>query len=335
MLASQPYFSSSFAGLSCVAFTVFFVTSLYVFPIKKNTASGSGSKSSKSTLPNEDRNGEQSVMDRNHPLVIQQRCKGILLSSVVIPIYLWVVFSVFGVLSPDLPWQARAKYFMQLLGITIPGSVQQLAMQIVAPSALVAVLFMGPLLMLWLDQELPFQARFRWAPFDWIYVRNFIVGPVSEEFVFRSCMVAITSHAGASLRGMVFGLPLVFGIAHLHHGYESYVKLGRTKQAMIRSGVIALVQLTYTTLFGWFATFVFLRTSSLLAVCLSHTLCNVMGFPDLSSIEDYRHWKKWIYGAFVAGMVLFGMLVGPWTDPTLFGDASVSVYWPVVVSGVE
>ena len=105
MLASQPYFSSSFAGLSCVAFTVFFVASLYVFPIKKNTASGSGSKSSKSTLPNEDRNGEQSVMDRNHPLVIQQRCKGILLSSVVIPIYLWVVFSVFGVLSPDLVWK--------------------------------------------------------------------------------------------------------------------------------------------------------------------------------------------------------------------------------------
>ncbi|KAF9283699.1 hypothetical protein BGZ68_005206 [Mortierella alpina] len=99
MLASQPYFSSSFAGLSCVVFTLVFVGSLYVFPIK-NTASGS--RSNKSTLENEDRNGERSVLDRNHPLVIQQRCKGILLSCVVIPIYLWVAFSAVGVLSPDL-----------------------------------------------------------------------------------------------------------------------------------------------------------------------------------------------------------------------------------------
>ncbi|KAG9320692.1 hypothetical protein KVV02_002922 [Mortierella alpina] len=212
MLASQRYFSSTFAGVSCVAFTVVFVGSLYVFPVKDTAA---GSRSNKSTQENEDRSSEQSVLDRNHPLVIQQRCKGILLSSVVIPVYLWVVLSAVGVLSPDLPWQSRAKYFLQLLGVSIPGSMQQLALQIVMPSALVAVLFMGPLLMMWLDQELPFQARFQWAPFDWIYVRNFIVGPVSEEFVFRSCMVAITSHAGASLRGMVFGLPLVFGIGKM------------------------------------------------------------------------------------------------------------------------
>jgi prenyl protein peptidase len=45
--------------------------------------------------------------------------------------------------------------------------------------------------------------------------------------------------------------------------------------ALLRS----LFQLTYTTLFGGYATFVFMRTGSLLSVVLLHTFCNWMGLP--------------------------------------------------------
>lgn len=40
-----------------------------------------------------------------------------------------------------------------------------------------------------------------------------------------------------------------------------------------------LFQLTYTTLFGAYATFLYLRTGSLLAVVLVHAFCNWMGLP--------------------------------------------------------
>lgn len=40
-----------------------------------------------------------------------------------------------------------------------------------------------------------------------------------------------------------------------------------------------LLQLAYTTLFGGYATFLYLRTGSLLGVILVHAFCNWMGFP--------------------------------------------------------
>ncbi|KAF9962797.1 hypothetical protein BGZ65_007889 [Modicella reniformis] len=146
-------------------------------------------------------------------------------------------------------------------------------------------------------------------------------------------MVATLSCSGASLNAMVFGLPLVFGIAHVHHGYATYVQKGRTQQALIEAVIIALVQLTYTSLFGWFATFLFLRTSNLLAPCLTHSFCNMMGLPDVSNIGHYNaSWKKWIYAAFIVGLILFVMLMVPMTQPALYGDAKSSIYWPITVT---
>jgi len=36
-------------------------------------------------------------------------------------------------------------------------------------------------------------------------------------------------------------------------------------------------QLGYTTLFGWFAAYLFVRTGSVLPPLVSHVFCNVMG----------------------------------------------------------
>jgi prenyl protein peptidase len=60
-------------------------------------------------------------------------------------------------------------------------------------------------------------------------------------------------------------------------------------QATLRS----LLQFTYTTLFGGYATFLFLRTGSLLSVILVHAFCNWMGFP--------RFWGKVSAGETVLG----------------------------------
>jgi hypothetical protein len=50
--------------------------------------------------------------------------------------------------------------------------------------------------------------------------------------------------------------------------------------------VIGLVQLTYTTLFGWYAAYVFLRTGMLAPCFLVHAYCNAMGLPDLSFLAQ-------------------------------------------------
>ncbi|KAJ7123988.1 hypothetical protein C8R43DRAFT_1031504 [Mycena crocata] len=89
---------------------------------------------------------------------------------------------------------------------------------------------------------------------------------------------------GGARRGyMVAFSPLVFGLAHVHHAWETYNRYGRTQDALKRACFSALFQTTYTTFFGAHASFLFLRTSSLLPPFSAHVFCNIMGFPDVNA----------------------------------------------------
>ncbi|KAF9342002.1 hypothetical protein BGZ91_003699 [Linnemannia elongata] len=241
-----------------------------------------------------------------------------------------------GAISTDQSFWERLGRFLGLLGISIPNNIFKLVNHVVLPLLLVGCLFMGPTLMMFLSNELPFQQAFDWTTQrqhiqGLMGMRNFVVGPISEEFIFRACMVAIVANSGAQLPLMIFVLPLVFGIAHINHAYESYVKKGRTRQALINAAAMAAFQLLYTTLFGWFATFLFLRTSNLIGPCLCHTFCNMMGFPDVTNIQYFGRWKTWLYLTFVLGMVLFGLLLRPLTQPGWYGDEESSAYWNITM----
>jgi prenyl protein peptidase len=78
---------------------------------------------------------------------------------------------------------------------------------------------------------------------------------------------------------IVFISPLHFGIAHVHHFYE--FRLTHPDTAVTVAIFRSLFQFAYTTLFGWFAAFVYLRTGSLPAVILIHSFCNWCGLPRL------------------------------------------------------
>lgn len=75
----------------------------------------------------------------------------------------------------------------------------------------------------------------------------------------------------------IFLSPLVFGLAHVHHFYE--FRLAHRGVPAAAALLRSALQLGYTTLFGAYATFVYLRTGSLLAVLAAHVLCNCMGLP--------------------------------------------------------
>ena len=104
-------------------------------------------------------------------------------------------------------------------------------------------------------------------------------GPVTEELLFRSLLIPLHLLSKVSPTQIVFLTPLYFGIAHIHHFYEFKLTHPHTPlpPAMFRS----LFQFTYTTIFGWYAAFVFLRTGSLIAVILAHSFCNWCGLPRL------------------------------------------------------
>lgn len=82
-----------------------------------------------------------------------------------------------------------------------------------------------------------------------------------------------------SLRKTIFLTPVIFGLSHVHHFYEFRLSNPQVpaKMALFRS----IFQFGFTTLFGAYATFVFLRTGSLVAVCAVHAFCNSMGLPKL------------------------------------------------------
>lgn len=60
---------------------------------------------------------------------------------------------------------------------------------------------------------------------------------MSEELVFRSCMLATIQFGSrvVSKTRMIFTTPLYFGIAHLHHVLEAYAQGGKTPTALRRA----------------------------------------------------------------------------------------------------
>eukprot|EP01052_Picozoa_sp_SAG31_P031097 SAG31_NODE_3262_length_4482_cov_8.132101_2_plen_332_part_00 len=116
----------------------------------------------------------------------------------------------------------------------------------------------------------------------WPAFRNLFFGPLTEEIVFRGCMLPLLLVAGRGALGSCIECPLVFGLAHLHHAYE---RVAAGTHSLRQSVIVAMVQNIYTALFGSYACFVLLRTGHLWAAFVSHAFCNLMGLPDMSFLQ--------------------------------------------------
>lgn len=112
---------------------------------------------------------------------------------------------------------------------------------------------------------------------SWEGWRNLVAGPVTEEIMFRSLLIPLHLLAHVTPKNIVFITPLYFGIAHIHHLYD--FRLTRPEVPVTMAVIRSLVQFTYTSLFGFFAAFVFLRTGSVYASIAAHTFCNWQGLP--------------------------------------------------------
>jgi membrane protease YdiL (CAAX protease family) len=141
----------------------------------------------------------------------------------------------------------------------------------------------------------------------WTFLRNLVIAPLTEEIVFRSCMVPVLHSTKMSNIGVCVIAPLFFGFAHVHH---AILKL---RQGYPFSSVVVTTffQFMYTSLFGAYVSYTFLRTGSLCAVVLCHTMCNAMGLPNLSFLQHnsglYRH-RQFLTLALILG--IFGFIIG-------------------------
>ncbi|GMN39408.1 hypothetical protein TIFTF001_008638 [Ficus carica] len=87
--------------------------------------------------------------------------------------------------------------------------------------------------------------------------RNYVVAPLTEELVFRACMIPLLLCGGFKLSTVIFLCPVFFSLAHLNHLMEVY---SRQNYNFIKVFLSVGLQLGYTLIFGSYASFLFIRT---------------------------------------------------------------------------
>eukprot|EP00899_Mesostigma_viride_P015103 jgi/Mesvir1/23594/Mv25735-RA.1 len=150
-------------------------------------------------------------------------------------------------------------------------------------------------------------------------------GPVTEELLFRACLCPLLLAGGWQPVTVVFCGAVFFGCAHVHHVFGLMLQDGYSVQEAV---LIVVVQVAYTTIFGWYATFLFLRSAHILAPVVAHMFCNHMGLPDFTALANHRH-RKVLIAATLLGVVVFGIALEPMTRPWHFhATGNSSIYWP-------
>ncbi|XP_028330346.1 CAAX prenyl protease 2 isoform X1 [Gouania willdenowi] len=253
----------------------------------------------------------RSDLPRDHPAVIKRRFTSVLIVSGLSPAFVWVWKEFTGIRT--------GSSLLALMGIRLEGLVPA----VVLPLLLTMVLFLGPLMQLAMDCPWSFidGVRVAFDPCFWMvctsdmrWLRNQVVAPLTEELVFRACMLPmLVPCAGPSTA--IFTCPLFFGVAHFHH----VIELLRFRQGTL-SGIFlsAVFQFSYTALFGAYTAFLFIRTGHLVGPVLCHSFCNYMGFPALSAAVDHPQ-RLTVLSCYVLGVLLFLLLLFPFTDPSYYG----------------
>lgn len=150
--------------------------------------------------------------------------------------------------------------------------------EMVRSCILTSLLYLGPLFEL-VFVEKPIQGGHSLSETlsSWQGYRNYVAGPITEEVLFRSVIIPIHILAKVQPFKIVLMTPLYFGIAHVHHFYE--FRLTHPHTPLLPAIFRTVFQFGFTTVFGWFAAFIYVRTGSLYLCIIIHSFCNLMGFP--------------------------------------------------------
>ncbi|XP_030689302.2 CAAX prenyl protease 2 isoform X4 [Orcinus orca] len=158
----------------------------------------------------------KSELPRDHPAVIKRRFTSVLVVSSLSPlcVLLW----------RELTGIQPGTSLLTLMGFRLEGIFPAALL----PLLLTMILFLGPLMQLSMDCPCDLADRLKvvLAPRSWArcltdmrWLRNQVIAPLTEELVFRACMLPMLAPC-TGLGPAVFTCPLFFGVAHFHHIFE-------------------------------------------------------------------------------------------------------------------
>ncbi|KAI8053966.1 hypothetical protein BDF22DRAFT_682264 [Syncephalis plumigaleata] len=246
--------------------------------------------------------------NRDHPQVIMDRIRAVFISCGLVAVVLGWLFLRRGVVTRMIiPVQQSSTtstsvteldVLLHIYGLNWLAPLKRMLMVTIYPLLHTMLLFLGPLVVHWQDyrddRNNPVERPIYIDSNRWrIRLRNYVVGPISEEFVFRACLGALFMHANFSITSTVLISSWIFGLAHVHHAWEMYARTRTQKNALKIALARTGFQLVYCTVFGSYVMLLFLRTGPI----LSHAFCNIMGLPDCSRLrteDGHWEWREWI-----------------------------------------
>ncbi|VFV39165.1 caax prenyl protease 2 [Lynx pardinus] len=177
----------------------------------------------------------KSELPRDHPAVIKRRFTSVLVVSSLSPlcVLLW----------RELTGIQPGTSLLTLMGFRLEGIFPAALL----PLLLTMILFLGPLMQLSMDCpcDLADGLKVVLAPRSWArcltdmrWLRNQVIAPLTEELVFRACMLPMLAPC-TGLGPAVFTCPLFFGVAHFHHIFEQL----RFRQSSVGSIFLSAVLL--------------------------------------------------------------------------------------------
>ncbi|KAJ2214144.1 CAAX prenyl protease [Coemansia sp. RSA 487] len=256
-----------------------------------------------------------SIHNRNHPQIITRRILGVSTSSAI---------SLIITAATLHSWQQQGTTGQGQEGWLSVGRQMGLAPQkalgsLVVGLVLTAILYTGPLVLDYLDGSFTWSAVSRFlGDLQTLRTkqRDYVVGPLTEELVFRASIVPLWLASGVAPNTCILASPVLFGLAHLHQGYRL---LSDGAYSVAQVAASTTLQLAYTTLFGWFAVAVFIRSQSVVGPVAAHVFCNIQGLPELGRIQERQGFSKYaVWMAFVLGLLGFVLLFEPMTRPGVF-----------------
>ncbi|XP_026946303.1 CAAX prenyl protease 2 isoform X11 [Orcinus orca] len=238
----------------------------------------------------------KSELPRDHPAVIKRRFTSVLVVSSLSPlcVLLW----------RELTGIQPGTSLLTLMGFRLEGIFPAALL----PLLLTMILFLGPLMQLSMDCPCDLADRLKvvLAPRSWArcltdmrWLRNQVIAPLTEELVFRACMLPMLAPC-TGLGPAVFTCPLFFGVAHFHHIFEQL----RFRQSSVGS--------------------IFLSAGHLIGPVLCHSFCNYMGFPAVCAALEHPQ-RRLLLAGYALGVGFFLLLLQPLTDPKLYGSLPLCV----------
>lgn len=210
------------------------------------------------------------IVHRDDPAVIKARVLAIsLLTVAVVGLYI-----IFPTGNPE------QKLGPSNLGLNVDTETFFAVMKSLG---LTAVLFAAPLYDTIVNTpDWSIVLRENWNVFG---LRNFIIGPITEEIVFRACIITPLDKSSWTITQAAMLSPLYFGVAHVHHAYEEYVK---GQEDFLEILLTSAFQFLFTTIFGWYAAFLYLHFQTVYVPIAVHIFCNTMGVPEWPDDKIYR-----------------------------------------------